>query len=378
MECTLYLTDYCNFECSYCYEGNLKKPSFLTSEMLYQALNFIVRNNLDDYITLTFLGGEPLLNKERIYEAVKYIQKRFPKEKFKYKITTNGVFLDENIIQFMKENKFTISLSLDGDKFTHNLNRREKNDKDVYEIIINNCKRLLSVEPNAIVRMTLTPNNIKYLCRNVNYLLELGIKRIYTGINELAFWRDDDIKVFDNQLSNLDEIYLEKIASTEDKVLNLYDFKLGTFLVERKAKYCSAGSRTHIIINSKGKIYPCSFVANNEIWNLGDVFSEIDQRKLYETTKTHVINTSKCRDCSIAFSCPGGKCGFLNFMQTGYLNVPGEQMCNLWKMISKHNIHILRQLYILKNPRLMNLCTYVDSNNIEYSAVFKEIMRDID
>ena len=63
MECTLYLTDYCNFECSYCYEGNLKKPSFLTSEMLYQALNFIVRNNLDDYITLTFLGGEPLLNK---------------------------------------------------------------------------------------------------------------------------------------------------------------------------------------------------------------------------------------------------------------------------------------------------------------------------
>lgn len=201
MECTLYLTDYCNFECSYCYEGNLKKPSFLTSEMLYQALNFIVRNNLDDYITLTFLGGEPLLNKERIYEAVKYIQKRFPKEKFKYKITTNGVFLDENIIQFMKENKFTISLSLDGDKFTHNLNRREKNDKDVYEIIINNCKRLLSVEPNAIVRMTLTPNNIKYLCRNVNYLLELGIKRIYTGINELAFWRDDDIKVFDNQLN---------------------------------------------------------------------------------------------------------------------------------------------------------------------------------
>ena len=189
---------------------------------------------------------------------------------------------------------------------------------------------------------------------------------------------DDDIKEFDKQLSNLDKIYLSKIAPTEDKVLNLYDFKLGTFLVERKAKYCSAGTRAHIIINSKGEIYPCSFVANNEIWNLGDVFSEINQLKLYETIKAHVNNTSRCSDCSIAFSCPGGKCGFLNFAQTGYLNVPSEHMCNLWKMISKHNIYILKQLYILKNPRLMNLCTYVDSNNIEYSAVFKEFIRNID
>lgn len=374
MECTLYLTDYCNFECTYCYEGNTKENEFISKDTLYKAIDFIVDNNTDEIIYLTFLGGEPLLNKRGLFNSIDYINENYPNHKFVYKITTNGVYLDKEVINFLKENNFIVSLSIDGDRYTHNLNRREKNGKDLYDEILKKLKLLLSIIPDANIRMTVTPNNIKFFYNNIKFLVGLGVDRIYTGINDSAVWSTDDVNELDKQMDLLDNYYLSEIAPSENKIINLYDFKIGTFLVRRTAKYCSAGSSSHIIINSRGEIYPCSLVTNNEEWKIGTVFTGIDSSKLYNTKRNHVLKESKCKNCEINFACPGGKCGFLNYNQTGVLNIPGSYMCSLWKMISKHNLHIIEELYVSNNSRLMKLYDYAIENKIEFSSFFYSIV----
>lgn len=141
MECTLYLTENCNLKCNYCYEGNDKRSKTLNNQDLEKAISFIVQNNpQNENINLTFLGGEPLLNKDAIYLCMDIINHKWSqsKELFKFHITTNGILLDKEIIKLFKENNVDVSISIDGDKRTHNLNRRSKNGTDVYEDIIEN------------------------------------------------------------------------------------------------------------------------------------------------------------------------------------------------------------------------------------------------
>lgn len=107
MECTLYLTENCNLKCNYCYEGNDKRSKTLNNQDLEKAISFIVQNNpQNENINLTFLGGEPLLNKDAIYLCMDIINHKWSqsKELFKFHITTNGILLDKEIIKLFKEN----------------------------------------------------------------------------------------------------------------------------------------------------------------------------------------------------------------------------------------------------------------------------------
>lgn len=166
MECTLYLTDSCNLRCSYCYEADKKNKSFLNETVLRSALEFIINNNMPgDNIDLIFLGGEPLLNKKMLYKAIDIINKEYAafQSLFHYQITTNGILLDKNTVDFLVENNFEISISIDGDQETHNLNRTSVDGRDYYQQIISNMKYLVENKIDFFVRMTLTANNVHLL-----------------------------------------------------------------------------------------------------------------------------------------------------------------------------------------------------------------------
>lgn len=285
MECTLYLTDDCNLQCSYCYEGDKKNKSYMTEATLEKTLDFIVSNNpANDYIDLLLLGGEPLLNKKIFFKTIDIINQKYSKIKqlFRFQTTTNGILLDDKTIDFIVENNIELSLSIDGDRETHNLNRKSKNGKDVYDIIFRNMQKLLQKKISFAVRMTLTPNNAHLLVHNVKYFFELGIQRINVGMDELGEWDDKSIHILDEQMTLLDKFYLENIANDEDAILNLYDYKISTFVFKRSPLYCSAGSKGHLVVNSKGEFYPCGYVANEKLWKQGSV---VDNTKLIEYSK---------------------------------------------------------------------------------------------
>ena len=181
-------------------------------------------------------------------------------------MTTNGILLDDNTLKFIEDNQIELSISIDGDRETHNLNRKSINGKDVYDIIFRNMQKLLQRQMPFSVRMTATANNVHLLSHNVRYFYELGIRKVNIGMDELGDWDKKSLQVLDQQLELLDTYYLEYFANDEDAVLNLYDYKLSTFIFKRRPVYCSAGSKGHLVINSKGEFYPCGYVANEPLW----------------------------------------------------------------------------------------------------------------
>lgn len=377
MECTLYLTENCNLKCNYCYEGNDKRSKTLNNQDLEKAISFIVQNNpQNENINLTFLGGEPLLNKDAIYLCMDIINHKWSqsKELFKFHITTNGILLDKEIIKLFKRNNVDVSISIDGDKRTHNLNRRSKNGTDVYEDIIENMHLMQEMGLDFFVRMTVTENNAALLSANLQYFYNMGIRKFHIGIDNMGEWTHEGLNILDEQMEKMDYFYLEILGREEGAVLNLHDYKIGTFVAKTIPQYCSGGSIGHLVINSSGELFPCGYVVNNDIWNLGTIETGLDRSKFLQSARNHVVSKSTCHECDIAFTCSGAKCGFCNYVKTGKLNVHSVQTCKRERILFKHNLYVFREMYRRKDKRLMRYLKIAQDNKIELSNIMKTII----
>lgn len=377
MECTLYLTDNCNLRCSYCYEGIEKTEQSLQERDLPAVLEFLARYRNDgEQVHLLFLGGEPLLCKDLIYETIQLLESKYQELTpwLTYEITTNGILLDDKIIDLFWDNKFIVSISVDGDRDTHLLNRKSTGTAEVYEKIIDNLKKLCDKGINTSIRMTVTANNAHMVCKNIRYFYGFGVNKIHIGLDYLSDWTKEQMEAFDLQLGQLDEYYLDYIIEDDDRILNLYDYKLPIFVFDRKVEFCSAGSQGHFVINTKGELYPCGYVNNQEEWKIGSVFTEINRKKLFHMIRKNIKKTQECQNCSIASVCIGTKCGFLNYAANGYLNKPHERICLIEKMIYKHNRKVIVTLYQRKQRRLVTLLEKVQSSGNGLGRIMKEIV----
>uniref|UniRef100_UPI0040576856 radical SAM protein n=1 Tax=Agathobacter sp. TaxID=2021311 RepID=UPI0040576856 len=381
MECTLYLTDDCNLKCSYCYEGNKKSKSYMTEATLQKVLDFIAENNFpNDPINLLLLGGEPLLNKKALFKTIDIINEKYPEIKhlFRFQMTTNGILLDDSVIDFVEKNQVELSVSIDGDKETHNLNRKSVNGKDVYDIIFQNMQKLIKRGIRFAIRMTVTTNNVHLFYHNVQYFYELGIRKINVGIDELGEWDENSLQILEEQLELLDEFYLEYFADDENAVFNLHDYKLSTFVFKRKALYCSAGSKGHLVINSKGEFYPCGYVANDPLWKQGSVDTAFDRTKFFNIVRSHTKKESSCKNCNIAFTCCGAKCGFLNFSRTGFLNMNHEMTCRIQRILYNHNVKVFEELYRNYNKKITELLQMALNEQIPIGEPMLQIIQKVE
>lgn len=380
MECTIYLTEACNLRCSYCYEGDDKRNKTMSSQTLYQAIDFIVQNNpQDDDINITFLGGEPLLNKKLIYEFINIIDHKHSKikHKFKYAITTNGILLDSGLIKLFKENSFDVSISIDGDRETHNLNRVSKSGEDVYDDIVSNMQLLHNRNIDFSVRMTVSVNNVAKLYQNVCYFYDMGVKKINVGIDNMGYWSNESLQELDQQYSMLDELYLNSIVDRQGFILNLHDFKVTTFIADRIPTYCSGGSKGHLIINSSGELFPCGYVVNDQVWNVGSVDRCLDHKKFMSAVRENVLKKSVCHECDIAFTCSGAKCGFYNYMKTGKLNQHTGATCQLERLLYKHNYYVIKELYKKSHKRVCYYLEIAAKEGIKLSATMMQIINEV-
>ena len=382
MECTLYLTDSCNLKCSYCYEGDSKNSIFLTEEKLRLALNYIKTNNpVNDDIHLTLLGGEPLLNKKLLRKVFEIINNEYKDiiHLFHYSLTTNVVFLDDEVIQLLLNNNVSLSISIDGDENTHNLNRESLNGKNVYQLIINNLKKLIHGNIPFSVRMTVTCNNVKHLYNNVIYFYNMGVKKFHIAYNEFDSWDSDSLTQYDAQMKMLDEFYIKEIVENDECLINLYDYKYTTFLAKHEIVYCSAGSKGHVTINSKGEIYPCGYVANNKYWNIGNVGEDFSDHSFIERAKNTVDpNVKKCKSCDIAFTCSGTKCGLKNYCLTGLLNVTDPKTCKLERILFEHDNAVFRYLFVKDYNRIKKYLKILKDYNLEKSDWLLKLEQEVD
>ena len=275
------------------------------------------------YVSITLLGGEPLLNAE----GVKYFVNRFKKMPIKdltvsIKMTTNGTILNDDILQVLPFIDF-LSISLDGVKAVHDMNRIFPDHKGSFDTVIENAGKILSVKPKAAARLTVTKKNISHLFDNINFLINCGFRHIIPNIDFTdKHWEESDIEIYLDQMkkvSKLIELEKDECNSIEIPIFNYFKKK-------RRNDKCDGGIDS-FAISANGDIYPCSVIMNMKEWKIGTIFDGVDNSNLEKLEEISRTDLQSCDGCSRYDYCNGPRCRLINYKYTGDYNTPLDAFC---------------------------------------------------
>ena len=293
---TLYMTTDCNFKCQYCYE-DYHNHYQLNEKTLVDSLEFMMNYGDRGKVLIDFLGGEPLLKKDLIYKAVAYIKDNYPEREVKYYITTNCSMMDDRFIAFMKENHFTVRLSFDGNKETHDLNRVAKDGVSCYEKIFENIMKVKDSGLNFSVRMTVTENTIPYMFENICYLHE------HVSQEDFLFTASvrENLKMGNEEISDEEMIEISRKMGVHQFVSKMereYDSVL-----EERGKNLSKGQRQKLSLTRAILRHPKILILDEATSNM----DSISEREILNYIKgirditliliSHRINVIADSDC---------------------------------------------------------------------------------
>lgn len=303
----IWVTLNCNFRCRYCYEKDKYENKELNYDTADSIINFIkCKIKKKQKLYINFHGGEPTLN----FDIIKYIVLNVNKSITNitdFAITTNGSLLDADIIEFLcKYFKKNISISIDGKKETHDLNRKCINGEIDFETILNNALKLKSYNINVRIRMTYDRKNIYCLFENIKFFIEKGFKIIDPIPDYYSKkWKEEDFQGIKLEFCKLKE-YLEK-----NKIVDIEIFELSnSFHVLGECQ----GGQNHFSIDIDGSIYPCVIVNGMSQFKMGDVFKGIEEEKNKKLEEINHRVVEKCIKCSLVNYCNSTRCKLLNYV----------------------------------------------------------------
>ena len=321
----LQVTQNCNLRCEYCvYSGNYTGRQHACEKMTYEtaqsAIDFFLNKSADDtLVTVNFYGGEPLLNFELIEKSVRYIENVYGRRKVAYGITTNGMLLNEKIMNFLEKKRFHTVISLDGNAKENDKNRKLKNGKGTFEIVYENLIKIQENYPrlwdktsfnrvkapnhnlreceaffeknelfkNKKVRAEyVTDNNIKkeiqYAENDIEYEILMESKALLGIIG----------KIRNEKLNNAWNIYKQDMERT------LYNLRMGRKLqkIAHPSGVCVPG-KDRLFVNTKGQLFPCERC--NELspaMQIGNVKEGFCYEKIRQQINVGVL-TEECREC---------------------------------------------------------------------------------
>lgn len=326
MNFTILVTEDCNLNCKYCYEGSNKEKRHMNTQIADKVVEFIlneIRKSPEDKhpLQIVFHGGEPLLN----FDIIKYLDKSISESvkdrQITYDMTTNGTILNDEIKNFIKEKINSFSISIDGTKESHDKNRIFSNGLGSYDLVIKNVKKLLDEGVQIRARMTFNEYNVSNLFESVVSVYKLGFKYIVPAIDFYANWNDDSLEILSNEIDKLIEFKKENIQAeislTNIKMLNL------------KKGHCFGGICS-FTIDAKGLVYPCTYAIGNKDYVIGDINKEeyyLDEYRINELKKINSIDNKDCLKCTRYDYCSGVRCKILNKLATGNYHIPPYITC---------------------------------------------------
>ncbi len=356
----LHVAHDCNLRCKYCFAstGNFGRNRELMSvDVGKKAIDFLLkhsegRKNLE----LDFFGGEPLMNFDVVKEIVKYAreQEKIYNKNFRFTITTNGILLDDDKIDFINKEMSNVVLSLDGRKEVNDKMRPTFNGKGSYDVIVPKFKKLVTKRggDKYYIRGTFTANNLDFT-NDIIHFADLGfdqisIEPVVTDLkNDYAITYDDIPKIFNEYETLLNEMirrYKNKQSlisnggdvdniDNVDKPFNFFHFMVdleqGPCAIKR-LRGCGSGNE-YVAITPKGDIYPCHQFVGMPEWKMGSVIDDSFDLKIKKIfADTNIYTKEDCRNCWAKFYCSGG-CSANNLLYAGALNKPYKLSCEMMK-----------------------------------------------
>ena len=326
MHYTLHLTADCNLKCDYCYVTH--NPSVMGREVAFKVINTAIAAK-QAKTGVAFFGGEPLLHKDLIRDTVAYARKASEgtDAKFFFKLTTNGVLLDEEFIRYCKKENIFTAVSLDGTEAAHNAHRLDCGGKGSYDRAAAHAKLLLKHMPNSPVMMTVNPDTVKYYAESVEHLHDMGFIYILCGINYAGKWQEADLKELSRQYKKLAEFYYTLTMAEKKLYFSPFEMKIYSHVHNRT--YCGERcelSKNQISVGPDGSIYPCIEFVGDPGYIIGDIFSGIDaaaQQKLFLENRSE---KESCEKCAIRVRC-NHYCACQNKRATGKIDDVSPVLC---------------------------------------------------
>ena len=316
---SLAISQKCNMGCMYCYaeQGSFGGPSkSMPLETALASIDMLIdTKKAGERVQLTFLGGEPLVNRGDIVKATEYAYKKAQERQVKigFSITTNGTLLQEQDMYFFEKYGFAVTISIDGDKNAHDALRPMKGGKGSYDTIIQNVIPFLTHQKNMQVsaRVTITPSNLN-LRSTLNELIALGFHSV--GFSPLLNSSNHQGEV---QAEDLQLLLKEMIACGLDFEENLIKGKRFPFLnmvnaFKEIAKQthrpypCGAGAG-YMGVSADGELAACHRFVNEDRGALGTIAEGIDTIKQNNwLAERHVHQQTPCTQCWARYLCGGG------------------------------------------------------------------------
>ena len=337
----LHIAHDCNLACRYCCagEGEYKGDrSLMSLEVGKKALDFLVANSGNRRnLEVDFFGGEPLMNFDVVKELVAYgreLEKTHDKH-FRFTLTTNGVLLRDDVIEFANKEMDNIVLSIDGRTEVHDHMRPFKNGKGSYDFILDKFKKVAESrnQQKYYVRGTFTHYNLDFV-KDVLSLADEGFEQIsvepvVAGPEEPYAIREEDIPQI---CEGYDELAKEMLKrKKEGRGFNFFHYMIdlsGGPCVYKRLSGCGSGTE-YLAVTPWGDLYPCHQFVGEEEFCLGNVDDGIVNTEMRDTFKLcNVYAKEECRNCFAKFYCSGG-CAANAYHCHQDINKPYEIGCEL-------------------------------------------------
>ena len=351
MHYTLHLTANCNMRCHYCYVSPTSVT--MTPETARAAVDSAVKRGHKS-IGLIFFGGEPLIYRELIIDIINYTKTYADRGiKFYYKMTTNGLLLDEKFMDIAIKEKMYIALSIDGIDKAHNAHRISSDGGPTHEKVEGAAKLLLKSHANAPALMTVNPDTVQYYNESVEYLYALGFQYLICSLNYDAEWDKLALKELKHQYELLADFYYKNTLAENKFYLSPFEVKISSHVHNKTYCHerCELG-KWQVSVGPDGTIYPCVQFVGEEKYSIGDVFNGIDEVKRENLFDQNETEKPGCDICNIRARC-NHYCACLNKQSTGSINMVSPILCAHERIILPIADKVAERLYETRNTTFL-------------------------
>ena len=339
----LHVAHTCNLNCAYCFASQGKyhgERAVMPFEVGKQALDFLIANSgTRRNLEVDFFGGEPLMNFQVVKDLVAYarsIEKEHNKN-FRFTLTTNGLLIDDDVIDFANREMSNVVLSLDGRKEIHDRYRVDYAGNGSWERIVPRFQKLVAARggKNYYMRGTFTHANPDFL-KDIQQMLDLGftelsMEPVVCAPGDSSALTEEDFPVVCAQYEQLAELMLRR--DREGKPFTFYHYMLdlsGGPCIYKRISGCGSGTE-YMAVTPWGDLYPCHQFVGDEKFRLGNIWDGVtNTERRAEFAACNVYAHPECRDCWARLYCSGG-CAANAYHATGAITGIYEYGCRLFR-----------------------------------------------
>ena len=339
----LHVAHTCNLNCEYCFASQGKyhgERALMSFEVGKRALDFLIENSgTRKNLEVDFFGGEPLMNWDVVKELVSYarVQEKIHNKNFRFTLTTNGMLIDDDVIEFSNREMSNVVLSLDGRKEIHDRLRVDYMGRGSYDTIVPKFQEFVKRRGNKnyYMRGTFTHNNVDFT-EDIFHMADLGftelsMEPVVCAPNDASALTEEDLpKLFDQyEILAKEMIKRKKNGNGFTFYHYMLDLTHGPCIYKRISG-CGSGTE-YMAVTPTGDLYPCHQFVGDTKYLLGNIWDGVTNKEIQNEFKLcNAYARPECNDCWAKLYCSGG-CAANSYHASGKITGIYEYGCELFK-----------------------------------------------